>query len=133
MNLRNVRINLGSVARTTNSKTLEAINAGHTYKRDDNNGNMTREPDNYYIDCAANRGDTLRVKLPLTCAEKVTALRDMLNTSDQIINVRFDKLELKAYALIGTSGNLVSGISAKAEDFEYSTDDSLSLDDDIEL
>lgn len=132
MNLRNVRINLGSVARTTNSKTLEAINAGHTYKRDDN-GNMTREPDTYYIDCAANRGDTLRVKLPLTCAEKITALKDILDTSDQIINIKFQKLELKAYALIGTNGNLVSGVSAKAEDFEYATDDSLALDDDIEL
>ena len=132
MNLRNVRINLGSVARTTNSKTLEAINAGHTYKRDDN-GNMTREPDNYYIDCAANRGDTLRVKLPLTCAEKITALKDILDTSDQIVNIKFQKLELKAYALIGTNGNLVSGVSAKAEDFEYATDDSLALDDDIEL
>ena len=115
MKLRSLRLNMSAVGRTSNSKTLEALAAGTINKRDDS-GNTTDTVDYTYVDCAANRGDTLRVKFPAELKDKIADLRDQLE-DDVIINISFEKLRLLPYALRANDGSVLSGVSAKADDF----------------
>lgn len=129
MKLRSLRLNMSAVGRTSNSKTLEALAAGTINKRDDS-GNTTDTVDYTYVDCAANRGDTLRVKFPAELKDKIADLRDQLE-DDVIINISFEKLRLLPYALRANDGSVLSGVSAKADDFKIvsTTADEIDPDD----
>lgn len=116
MKLRSLRLSLANVARTTNSKTLEVTNAGKTMKRDAS-GNLTNELDYPYVECSVYRGDTLKIKFPVELADKVDDLRKKIEDNDVIIEISFDKLKLIPYALKSQTGTVLSGVSAKADDF----------------
>jgi len=128
MRLKNVRLTLANIARTSNSRTLEVISAGKSMKRDDS-GNITTELDYPYIECAANRGDTIKVKFPVDLADKVDDLRKQVEENDDIINISFSKLKLTPYAMKTASDTVLSGISAKAEDFTIES----SIADDLDI
>lgn len=121
MKLKNVRLTLANVARTTNSKTMPVNEAGAIYKLDEL-GKKTEVVDNYYIDCSANKGDVLKVKFPVTpeIAERIEQLKaDLENDVD--IEISFSGLKLTAYAIKTESGSVLSGVSGKAEDFTIVT------------
>lgn len=129
MKLKNVRLVLGNVARTTNAKTLPVNSVGTIYKMDDN-GKPTEEIIGYTITCSAYRGDELKVKFPIEVADKFNELKKQLE-NDVEIEISFTKLKLIPYALKTQSGEVLSGVSAKAEDFtiESSKTDDLLFDD----
>ena len=129
MKLKNVRLTLANVARTTNAKTMSVNEAGAIYKKDED-GNRTTEIEGYFTDCSAYRGDTLKVKYPVTVAEKIKQLEKELQ-NDVTIEISFTGLKLIPYALKSSNDSVLSGVSAKADDFIIvsSTTDSLDLDD----
>lgn len=127
MKLKSLRLSLPNVARTMNSKTMEAVAAGITKKRD-SDGKFTEITDYAFVDCAACHGDTLRVKFPAELAEKVENLREQLE-NDVIINISFTKLKLIPYALKASDGSVLSGVSAKADDFKIESTTLDELDD----
>lgn len=129
MRLKNVRLTLANVARTTNAKSMEVNSVGKVNKRDDA-GNPTNVVDYVYADCAAYRGDTLRVKFPSSLEHKIDALKNKLE-DDVEISISFEKLKLLAYALRANDGSVLSGVSAKAEDFTIvsTTADEIDPDD----
>ena len=125
MKLKNIRLTLANVARTTNSKTMPVNDAGYVNKFDEL-GKKTDVVDYYFIDCSANKGDVLKVKFPVTpeIAEKIEQLKaDLENDVD--IEISFTGLKLTAYAIKSDSGSVLSGVSGKAEDFTVET----SVDD----
>ena len=130
MKLRNVRLTLANVARTTNSKTMEVINVGTTKVRLDD-GTYSDEIANYTVDCAAYRGDTLKVKFPVDVAEKIAELRKYLD-NDELVEISFKGLKLTLYAMKANGDSVLSGVSAKAEDFEIHVKE-FDIDEDIEL
>ena len=130
MKLRNVRLTLANVARTTNAKTMEAISVGSIKVRLDD-GTYSDEITNYTIDCAAYRGDTLKVKFPVTVADKIAALKKHLD-DDALVEISFSGLKLTPYAMKANDGSVLSGVSAKADDFELHVK-TLDLDDEIDL
>lgn len=130
MKLRNVRLTLANVARTTNSKTMEVINVGTTKVRLDD-GTYSDEIANYTVECAAYRGDTLKVKFPVDVAEKIAELRKHLD-NDELVEIGFKSLKLTPYAMKANDGSVLSGVSAKAEDFEIFVKE-FDLEDEIEL
>ena len=130
MKLRNVRLTLANVARTTNSKTMEVIQVGTTKVRLDD-GTYSDEIVNYTVDCAAYRGDTLKGKFPVDVAEKIAVLRKHLE-NDELVEIGFKGLKLIPYAMKANDGSVLSGVSAKAEDFEIHVVES-DLEDEIEL
>lgn len=132
MKLRNVRLMLANVARTTNSKSMPVNGVGVIYAQDAN-GNRTDEVTGYTITCAAYRGDELKVKFPVSTAEKIADLRNKLE-NDVEIEIGFTNLKLTPYALKTNSGDVLSGVSAKADDFEIVSskiDELLIEDDDV--
>ena len=74
MKLKNLRLTLANVARTTNSKTMPVNEVGTTYKFDEF-GKKTDVVDFHYIDCSAYRGDVLKVKFPATLTDKIEQLK----------------------------------------------------------
>lgn len=132
MKLKNVRLTLANVARTTNSKTMSVNDAGAIYKKDDD-GNWTQEIDGYYVDCSAYRGDTLKIKFDKSVANKIAQLQKELE-NDVEIEISFTGLKLTPYALKSSTGSVLSGVSAKAEDFAIEKSASTSIDfDDVEV
>lgn len=115
MKLRNVRLMLANVARTTNEKTM-AVNSTGTIKERGEDGTISDKITGFKIDCAAYRGDTLTVKFPPTVADKITELEKMLE-KDASVEIGFINLKLTPYALKANDGSVLSGISAKADDF----------------
>ena len=125
MKLKNVRLTLANVNRTTNAKDMEAIEVTVNRVRNED-GSMGRDVDSYSIECAAYH-DTLKVKVGKELATKVTALQDALN-DDVTVMVTFEGLKLKPYAMIGSDGKLLSGVSAKADDFNFVKADDLGIE-----
>lgn len=131
MKLKNVRLTLANVARTTNSKAMPVNEVGIIYKQDAN-GNRTDDINGYTITCSAYRGDELKVKFPTTVADKIAALRNQLE-NDVEIEIGFINLKLTPYALKTSAGDVISGVSAKADDFIITSSnlDELMIDDDV--
>ena len=92
MKLRNVRLMLANVARTTNSKSMPVNGVGVIYAQDAN-GNRTEEVIGYTITCAAYRGDELKIKFPTAVADKIADLRNQLE-NDVEIEIGFTNLKL---------------------------------------
>ena len=122
---------LANVARTTNSKSMPVNGVGVIYAQDAN-GNRTEEVIGYTITCAAYRGDELKIKFPTAVADKIADLRNQLE-NDVEIEIGFTNLKLTPYALKTNSGDVLSGVSAKADDFEIVSSklDEFLLDDDV--
>lgn len=133
MKLRNVRLVLGNVARTTNAKSMAVNSVGTIYETDDN-GNRTDKVTGYTVTCSAYRGDELKVKFPIEVESKITDLKKQLE-NDIEIEISFSGLKLTPYALKTKSGDVISGVSAKADDFDIVSSklDELIVDDDIEM
>ena len=129
MKLRNVKLVLGNVARTTNAKSMPVNSVGNIYKTDEL-GNRTDALIGYTVTCSANKGDELKVKFPLDVADKIADLKEKL-ANDVEIEISFVNLKLTPYALKAKSGEILSGVSGKADDFNiFSTKlDELVLDD----
>lgn len=129
MKLKNLKLLLGNVARTTNAKTMPVNSVGTTYETDEN-GNRTGTVSGYSITCSAYRGDELKVKFPLGVADKIEELKTQLE-NDVEIEISFTGLKLTPYALKTKSGEVISGVSAKADDFSVVSSklDELMLDD----
>lgn len=108
---------MGNVARTTNSKSMEVIATSVIQKRNDSNTGFTDEIEGYAVDCSAYRGDTLKVKFPVTVEAKINKLKKLLY-DDVTVEISFSGLKLTPYAMLGKDGTLISGVSAKADDFE---------------
>lgn len=116
MKLKNLRLNLSNVARTTNSKTMPVNETGVIFATDDE-GNFTKDIAGYTVSCSAYHGDEIKIKFPSSVKPKIDELNERLE-NDLEISISFTGLKLKAYAMKGTSGNIISGISASADDFE---------------
>lgn len=129
MKLRNVRLVLGNVARTTNAKSMPVNSVGTLYETDEN-GNRTESIIGYTVTCSAYRGDELKVKFPPAVSMKIDELKKQLE-NDVEIEISFSNLKLTPYALKTKSGEVLSGVSAKADDFEIASSklDELMLED----
>lgn len=125
MKLKNLRLTLANVNRTTNQKHLEVEGTSVNRVRLED-GTLGRDIQNYVIECLAYRGDTLKVKVPKELADKVTKLADALG-DDVRVNAVFRGLKLRAYALKGEGGSIISGVSATAEDFDFFVEDADDL------
>ena len=119
MKLKNVRLSLANVARTTNSKTMP-VNETGTVKKRLEDGTFSDAIVNYTVECSARHGDTLKVKFPLSVAEKIEELNKLLR-DDVTIEIAFTNLKLTPYALAGNNGSVISGVSASADDFTIVT------------
>lgn len=128
MKLRNVRLTLANVARTTNEKSLSVNSVSNIYKMDEH-GKRTDIITGYKVTCSAYRGDELAVKFPAELKEKIDALKAELE-NDVEIKISFSGLKLTPYALKANNGDVLSGVSAKADDFEitYSGSDEIDID-----
>ena len=131
MKLRNLRLTLSSVARTANSKTMEASNVTPRRCRL-KDGTFSDELEGYDVECVANRGDTLKIKLPLTVEEKVKTLKEHL-LNDHLVELSFTGLKLFAYAMNGHNNSTLSGVSGKADDFEIHVRTDIDFDVDIDI
>lgn len=131
-NLRNLRVGLANVAPTTNAKGLVVNGVREAYETDAN-GNRTDIVKEYIIDCAGYRGATLPVKFPVSIKDKFLSLKHDLDTSDVMVTISFNNLKLTPFALLTKQNTVLSGVSAKADDFEIlsSNADDILLDEDI--
>lgn len=127
MKLRNVRLTLANVARTTNSKTMP-VNGTGTIKEKNADGTISDRIAQYTIDCSGYRGDTLKVKFDITVADKIAELNKLLE-NDMNVEISFVGLKLTPYALKSADGTVLSGVSAKATDFTIEKSDFDELTD----
>lgn len=121
MKLKNIRLGISNVNTTTNRKDFEVVETSTNRIRNED-GSWGRDFDSYSIHCLANKGDILKVKVPKELSDKVTALNDA-SADDVIVTVTFTNLKLKAYALKSSEGSVISGVSAKADDFEFTVNE----------
>ena len=125
MKLKNLRLTLANVNRTTNAKDMEAIEVTVNRVRNED-GTLGRDVDSYSIECAAYH-DTIKIKVGKELAAKVTELQDALS-NDVTVMVTFEGLKLKAYAMLGENGKLNSCVSCKADDFSFVVLDDIGLE-----
>lgn len=131
-NLRNLRLNLSNVAPTTNAKGL-AVNSVREVYETDADGNRTGIVKEYVLECAGYRGAVLPVKFPTSIKEKFQEIKKSLDTSDVMITVSFTNLKLTPYALLTKQGTVLSGVSAKADDFNIISTSADDFDIDVEM
>lgn len=125
--LRNLHLNMGNVARTMNDKGMEVSNTTIIYDYDES-GQKLETIKALAITCNGYRGGQLTIKFPPSIEEKFRKLEEMME-SDISVMISFKKLKLTAYALKASDGRILSGVSAKAEDFEIINDiESISKD-----
>ena len=112
--LRNLHLNLSNVARTSNAKSMPVNGVSEIYERDEN-GQKTDQLKNLVVDCSGYRGATLSVKFPVEIKDKFDDLKKRLE-NDVTIEIAF---------------TVLSGVSAKADDFDIvSTNaDDFDIDD----
>lgn len=130
MMLRNIKLSLSNIAENTGDKALVVVGTRNYRKRLDD-GSFGRELEYYGIECRARKGDTITVKVPISLAQKVSALNDVVNNSDSTAKVTFSNLMLRVYAMQGEDGKVYSGVSAKADDFDYKVLTDALNDDDL--
>lgn len=128
MFLRNLKLGIGNIGRTTNSKTLDVNRTGKSHKRDAN-GKITDVVECLFVECACRNGDSIKIKFPLEVEEKINELSKLLE-NDYTVAISFTGLKLTPYALKKADGNILSGVSGKADDFtiEKSLNDDDLLD-----
>lgn len=126
MKLKNIRLGISNVNTTTNRKDFEVVETRVNRIRNED-GSWGRDFDSYSINCLAFKGDILKVKVPKELSTKVTSLTDAIS-DDVIVTVTFQNLKLKAYALKNNDGSIISGVSAKADDFEFKVHQEDDLD-----
>lgn len=119
MKLKNLRLTLANVARTTNSKTMPVNEVG-TVNKFDELGKKTDEIEYHYVECSAYRGDVLKVKFPATLTDKIEQLKADLE-NDVEIEISFTNLKLTPFALKADNGSVLSGVAGKADDFTVVT------------
>lgn len=129
MSLQQLHLSSQSIAEKPSARDHQVIDVKITHKFNSETNQTTEEIEKVSIIILGYKGSTPAVKLPIELADKVADLKQKLD-SDSIIRVNFDKLKVRAYALINTKGELVSGVSCSAEDFEISTLDEI---EDLEL
>lgn len=128
MKLKNIRLTLANVARTTNAKTMPVNGTGVVKERNED-GTLSDRITQYTIDCSGYRGDTLKVKFDTNVADKIEELNKLLE-NDMNVEISFVGLKLTPYALKATDGSVLSGVSAKATDFVIEKSD---LDEFVDL
>lgn len=126
MKLKNIRLTLANVNTTTNRKDMEVVETSINRERLQD-GTMGRDIESYSLHCTAYKGDILKVKVPKELADKVTKLSQALS-DDVTVLVTFTGLKLKAYAMKASDGSIISGVSGRADDFEYTVQDSDDMD-----
>lgn len=126
MKLKNIRLTLANVNTTTNRKDMEVVETSINRERLQD-GTMGRDIESYSLHCTAYKGDILKVKVPKELAGKVTKLSQALS-DDVTVLVTFTGLKLKAYAMKASDGSIISGVSGRADDFEYIVQDSDDMD-----
>lgn len=133
MKLRNIRLTLANVNTATNKRDMEVVETSVNRERL-SDGTIGRDVESYNIHCVAYKGDILKVKVGKELAGKVSELNTALR-DDVTVLVTFTGLKLKAYALKATDGSIISGVSGRADDFEYTVQDSddLNLNIDFDL
>ena len=133
MKLRNIRLTLANVNTTTSRKDMEVVETSLNRVRLED-VTIGRDVESYNLHCVAYKGDILKVKVGKELAGKITKLNDTLN-DDVTVLVTFTGLKLKAYALKATDGSIISGVSGRADDFNFEVQDSddLNLNIDFEL
>lgn len=127
MKLQSIRLFLGNIARTTNTKTLPALKTG-TIKKKDANGNFTSEIQEYYVECGTRMSDSIKIKFPLSAKADIEKLEEMLK-NDMLVEISFSGLKLTAYALQTNNGTLLSGVAGKATAFTIASSESDNFDD----
>lgn len=133
LKLKNLRLTLANVNTTTNRKDMEAVDTSINRERL-SDGTMSRDIESYNIHCVAYKGDILKVKVSKELAGKVTELSDALR-DDVTVLVTFTGLKLKAYALKANDGSIISGVSGRADDFNFDVQnpDDLDINMDFDL
>ena len=131
MKLRNIRLTLANVAKTPNSKIMEVIGTGIIRERLVD-GTYSDKVIGYTLECSANKGDTLKVKFPANTKEKIEKITTLLQ-DDMLVEVSFVNLKLTPYAMLTKEGGVLSGVSAKADDFEYTVKEDEIFLDEIQL
>jgi hypothetical protein len=129
MSLQQLHLTSQSIAEKPSARDHQVIDVKVTHKFNSETNQATEEIDKLSIVILGYKGSTPAIKLPVELSDKVLDLKEKLD-SDSIIRVTFDKLKVRAYALINDKGQLISGVSCSAEDFEISHLDEL---EDLEL
>ena len=131
MKLNNLRLTIANIARKSSEKTLPVNSAGITYKRSAD-GTVTTEIDHCFINCLANRGDTIKIKFPAILFDRVEELKNSLNDGANI-EISFTNLKIFPYALKGNNDSIISGVTGKADDFSIVTTEYDDILADIDL
>lgn len=131
MKLNNLRLTLANIARTSSAKTLSVNSAGITYKKN-SDGTPSSEIDHCFINCLANRGDTIKVKFPVILSDRIEQLKTDLNNGANI-EISFTNLKIIPYALKGNDGSVISGVTCKADDYTIITKDFDDVLTDIDI
>lgn len=97
-----------------NPNSIPVVSVGK-YKNYSSNNTDFKSFDGYTITVVTRKQDTLKIKLPLSTSEVITKITTSL-ACDKNVYVCFPDIKFKAYALKADNGNIVSGVSAKADD-----------------
>ncbi len=116
MKLRNVRLTLANIAPTTNARSLVANEVAEIKERD-MDGNPTDKVIGYSITCVARR-DTITIKFEnLDVKPECERLKKLLE-DDFLVEISLEGLRLVPFALKTATGDILSGVSAKAQSFK---------------
>lgn len=117
MQLKNLRLSIANVNTVPNKKDFDIIDITPNRVRQED-GTYGKDVESYSLCCCVYHGDILKVKVEKEHLTKITEIKDALRENATVSAV-FSNLKLRAYAMQGSDGKVISGISAKADDFTY--------------
>ncbi len=115
MKLRNLRLTLANIASNTSARSLPVNELGVIKERGEDGKPIPDRIIGYSVTCAARR-DTITIKFSSTVKEEWEKLKELID-NDIYTEISFEGLVLTAYSLKSASGDIVSGVSAKAQSF----------------
>lgn len=119
--LSDLRLNTHTISEQVSIPTFKVLSAS---VQRDANGSIT----GCTLTCRVIDGIRQNFKLPASASQEVEKLKEKLDNGG-IIRVKFGQLQIRAFAFLNDSGQLLSGVSTKAQSFAITSEEEAGTGD----
>lgn len=118
--IRHIPLVVGNVAPKRSDRDLEALSIRPRFKADPATGRPTKEQEGYTLVFQGVKGFEQALKLPMEVQKKAAELKAALDAGF-VVRISPVGFRARLYAMTNQQGQLLSGVSISASDFEITS------------